>query len=391
MQFQRLLCPSDSVERHHLLGNTPRAQKFLRIVFTLFRLAPYDAGLLKREFIADNIAYCKEIFDRTLQEGSRSSNWDSDIRNILKFIVATGCQTQIRLDQPDSVWSRQFSWVGDTQSFNRRSWLVDYLHGLRNLEDNEVVTHTLLVLSGMRHLGDSPEWQLTYVKSLFSFMKSGRPDHVRHAALRATHDARSALASVNIPRDQVLPFVDHGEGPFNSQRDLCFLRLVFALSRNSNWIPHLVREDCVKRCVAIINDSLKWYLHPFYLIGFFFRIAPLDPEITDKQWQELTKEAWHAAAVTNLLLVDDDCVEALRLLVKGTVLHMIDGHASKDILMQLENYVASVLKMLERRMQTQQDSSPEREYIVHWQEVKSEVANLKDKVHEALAFRRQSQ
>ncbi|KAJ8587950.1 hypothetical protein M405DRAFT_820540, partial [Rhizopogon salebrosus TDB-379] len=58
--------------------------------------------------------------------------------------------------------------------------------------------------------------------------------------------------------------------------------------------------------------------------------------------------------------------------------------------MQLENYVASALKMLERRMQTQRDPSPEREYIVHWQEVKSEVANLKDKMHEDLAFRRQS-
>jgi hypothetical protein len=102
-------------------------------------------------------------------------------------------------------------------------WLVDYLDGLRNPDDHEVVTHVLLVLSGMRQLGNSMEWQSTYIKSLLYFMQSERPRRVRHAALRAVHDARSALASINFSEDEVLPSINmllSGKKPFRAIRDV---------------------------------------------------------------------------------------------------------------------------------------------------------------------------
>jgi len=295
----------------------------------------------------------------------------------------------MRLEQPDSVWSGRFSWEGDTRSFDHFSWLVDYLGCLCDPDDDEVVTHTLLVLSGMRQLGNSTEWQLAYVKRLFSYMGLGQPRHVRHAALRAAHDARSALASIDISGDEALPLINpllpDEQESFDPKRDLCFLRLVFTLARNrdSGWRPHLVKNNYVKRCVDIIEPSLRWYLHPFYLLGFLLRIAPEEPQVTDEQWKKLIKEAWHAAAVTNVLLIDDDGVEALRPLVKCTTQHMIDGGASKDTLKRLDDHVASALKMLERRKQNLRDPSPETRACT-LQNVIFEVEGLKDKVHEAL-------
>lgn len=383
VKFQCLLGNNDPAEQPHgFFDNTLQAQKFLKIIFKLFHLAPYDARSLKRELIANNLAYCREVFDKAPQRGLRASNWDSDIRSILRFIVATGCQGQIRLDQPDSIWSGQFSWEGDNRSFEDFSWLVDYLRlDLHTPDDNEVVTYILLVLSGMRQLGSSPEWKVAYVKQLLSFMESGQPRHVRYAALRAAHDARSALASIDISSEQErLPLI-LSEGPFNPKRDLCFLRLVFALAGNEIWIPYLVRNHFVEWCVTIIEEGLRWYLHPFYLIGFLLRIAPSKPKIPDEQWQKLMREAWHAAAVTNVLLVDDDSVEALRSLVGGTIQHLKDCRASKDILKRLDDHVASALMMLERRIQKQKDSDLERAYTL----VKSEVVGLKREVCEALS------
>jgi hypothetical protein len=113
------------------------------------------------------------------------------------------------------------------------------------------------------------------------------------------------------------------------------------------------------------------------------RIAPEEPQVTDEQWKKLIKEAWHAAAVTDVLLIDDDGAEALRPLVKCTMQHMIDGRASKDTLKQLDDHVASALKMLDRRKQNLRDLSLET-LAYTLQNVIFEVEGLKDKVHEAL-------
>ena len=82
----------------------------------------------------------------------------------------------------------------DTQWFN--TWLVDYLGGLRNPDDHKVVTYVLLVLSGMRQLGNSMEWQSAYVKSLLCFMQPEKPRHVRYA-LRVVQENRTSHFSCN--------------------------------------------------------------------------------------------------------------------------------------------------------------------------------------------------
>ncbi|KAG0700508.1 hypothetical protein DFH29DRAFT_931871 [Suillus ampliporus] len=394
VQFQRLLCAKDVEKRchpHRFLENTLLGHQFRRIVLDLFHLAPYDARVLKREFIARNLDYCREVYEQARLEDSQASNWDSDIRSILRFVIAAGCQGQIQLDQPDSVWSGHFSWDGDTRSFEDFSWLVDYLDSLRNSDDDDVVTYILLVLSGMRRLGSPTETErhLAYVKSLAFFMNVEHPRHIRHAALRAAHDARSALASIRTSlQDRVPPRMTMnppaGEEFFNARRDLCFLRLVFALARNPDWQHSLVSNDCVQRCVAIIEPSLRCYLHPFYLVGFFFRIAPSEPMITEEQWCQLTKEAWHAAATTNVLLVDDDGIAVLPALVESSRKHLTGGRASKDYLKQMDHHVASALKMLERRMQSHGDPSQEKTFT---QDVILLVQGLKSVVHEVLEQR----
>jgi hypothetical protein len=349
----------------------------------LFHLVPYDARFLKRELIVKNIDYCKEVYGQAHSDVARASNWDSNVRSILRFIISVGFQS-IQSEQLD-VWSWdrcQSSSEEDTQSFNNLSWLVDYLDGLRNPDHHEVVTHVLLVLSGVRQLRNSMEWQSTYIKSLLYFMQSERPRRVRHAALRAAHDARSALASINFSEDEVLPSINillSGEKPFKAIRDLRFVRLVFTLAKNSAWRRHLVRNDCVMRCVAIIRPSLQCYQHPFYLTGFFFQVAPSG--ITDEQWRHLTRSAWYATAVTNILLVDDDAVEFLPDLVAGTKQRLIDDCASKDILIGLDGHLARAVKMLERRVQKQKDPSPER---ARTQDIISRVVGFKGVVREAL-------
>jgi hypothetical protein len=68
---------------------------------------------------------------------------------------------------------------------------VDYLGGLRNPDDHEVVTYVVLVLSGMQQLGNSMEWQSAYVKSLLCFMQPEQPHRVRHA-LRVVRETRNS-------------------------------------------------------------------------------------------------------------------------------------------------------------------------------------------------------
>ncbi|KAJ8584397.1 hypothetical protein M405DRAFT_466824 [Rhizopogon salebrosus TDB-379] len=131
VQLQRLLRPNSVEQRrlHRLLDNTSQVSP------EHLSSCGLRCPLLEATFIAKNNDYYREFYGQAHSDVARASNWDSDVRSTLGFIISPSSEK-------------------DTRSFNDFTWLVDYPGGLRNPDDHEVVTHVLLVLSGMRQLGE---------------------------------------------------------------------------------------------------------------------------------------------------------------------------------------------------------------------------------------------
>ncbi|KAG1906366.1 uncharacterized protein F5891DRAFT_1005344 [Suillus fuscotomentosus] len=154
-------------------------------------------------------------------------------------------------------------------------------------------------------------------------MDSSMPLHLRHAALRAAHSAREQIASMDAIDDSTLrdmiltklspailsvPCPHLGTTPvnndpgsfFNYRRDLCYLRLVFALARNSDWHPHLLRDHHIDWCISMI----PWYCnssyceHAFFVAGILLQTTPEQTSVislnsvTERQWWDVMRSTW---------------------------------------------------------------------------------------------------
>jgi hypothetical protein len=153
---------------------------------------------------------------------------------------------------------------------------------------------------------------------------------------------------------------------FEADHDFDYLSLIFALAKRSNWLPRLLEDNHIARCIRIIPE---FHDHPppclFYLAGIFLRIRSLhlqqaDAEldkITNKQWWDLTRMAWHVAGCPydqyrNRYASDvlDDGTEILGDLAKGTTtyMHMLPD-ASRCELGFLRKGLGDTINRLESR------------------------------------------
>ena len=82
----------------------------------------------------------------------------------------------------------------------------------------------------------------------------------------------------------------------HDRRDRHYLELIFTLANSSDWIPSIVRDGHLDRCLMLLEQGRSNRLQ---LAVIFLQIEANEHGnsaclnvITEEQWQELTKCAW---------------------------------------------------------------------------------------------------
>ncbi|KAG1834899.1 hypothetical protein EV424DRAFT_532037 [Suillus variegatus] len=315
-----------------------------------------------------NLDVCRKIYSR-VRSFEKNPPWEllGVMQNALRFTLTTARVSR----DPANLWNNQYFWTGDSHSPEDFDWLVDYLEYLD--PDNQEAVFDILLLLVVIKVRCSPAKRYQFFKSLIACMGSHMPAHLRHAALRLAHRAREEMVSIDVIdnaelRDMILtefsPAIPTAVCPqtgvtlsdydpdrfFHDDRDLCYLKLLFALARNSNWHPHLVEDHHIDRCISIAAQRYSLSLHAFYLAGILLRIAPEQSSvailnsITGQQWWDTISNAWFYAPH----IVDDiHCFEFLPDLVEGTKRYM---HTAKEFNLKiLIVHLDHVLNALEMR------------------------------------------
>jgi hypothetical protein len=276
---------------------------------------------------------------------------------------------------PADLWYARWSLQGGSHSPEDFDWLVDYLDYIYS-DDHEAAYDILLLLSSMRVLCSPAKLHL-FIERLVACMGSTMPPHLRHAALRTAHSAREEMASIDAMdirlRDMILTklspailsvvcphpsTIPANDGPvsfFDYERNLCYLKLVFALAKNSDWHPHLSEDRHIDRCISMIPDycnSKSPTHHAFYIAGIFLRIAPEQKSVTSldsvtkEQWWDIMRTAWNHVPYD---IHDTRDSESLLVLVDSTKKYM--QIASKSDLERLIEKVDWFLEGLEEEIQ----------------------------------------
>ncbi|KAG1825357.1 hypothetical protein EV424DRAFT_1392197 [Suillus variegatus] len=125
----------------------------------------------------------------------------------------------------------------------------------------------------MRRLG-SPDKRPSYINSLIRCMHSTKSPRVRHTALRAVFEAREELASMtnaSMPQGVDALLLDrlssalltavrhhtiHDTGPggsFRKERDSCYIRLIYALTKKDEWCRRLIYDGHLEWCISLVD------------------------------------------------------------------------------------------------------------------------------------------
>ncbi|KAG1884244.1 hypothetical protein F4604DRAFT_1977953 [Suillus subluteus] len=315
-----------------------------------------------------NLDACRKIYSRARpSEQNHPSVSLAALRNALHFTLTTAKVSR----DPAFLWiylDSDFG-IGDSYSSEHFDWLVDYY--LDIYSDDQEVAFDILFLLGVMKVRCNPAKQHQFIESFIACMGSNMPVHLRYAALRAAHIFREEIASIDAIdaklRDMVFTkfspailtvvcprpgttLVNDPHHFFHDDRDFCYLEVIFALARNSNWHPQLFRDHHIDRCISMIGKYCKSStLHAFYLTGILLRIAPEQWSvtslcaITEQQQWDMLRGAWRYAP----FVIDNiHCFEFLPVLAEGTKRHM--QIVSEDVLQELVRYVDDVLNVLER-------------------------------------------
>ncbi|KAG2093094.1 uncharacterized protein F5147DRAFT_721288 [Suillus discolor] len=286
-----------------------------------------------------NLDVCRKIYSR-VRSSEQNFPWEllGALQNALRFMLAAAKVSR----DPADLWNSQYFWIGDSHSPEDFEWLVEYID-----PDNQEAVFDILLLLVVIEVRCSPAKRHQFFKSIIACMGSHMPAHLRHAALRLAHSAREEMVSIDTIdnaelRDMILtefsPAILTAISPqpgitlsdddpdcfFHEDRDLCYLELLFALARNSNWHPHLFEDRHIDRCISIVAKG-NFAEYAFYLAGILLRIAPEQSSvislnsITGEQWWDMMRDAWlHASFTTD----DIHCFEFLPVLVEGTKRYM---------------------------------------------------------------------
>ncbi|KAG2757224.1 hypothetical protein P692DRAFT_20712540 [Suillus brevipes Sb2] len=250
----------------------------------------------------------------------------ADIHTALRTMLVHGQHDRLsRPDDEDLIWNGDLRWHHNDNdkrepSWEEFDWLIDYLAHDANTDD-ETESDILLALSAMSGLGSFTR-QSSYISSLIGCMGSARPPRVRHAALRAVREARDELASMtsgSLPPDVDTQLLDelsralltavrpkdghttHDTGPdasFHLRRDSCYIRIIYALAKNDEWLQCLTRDGHLDWCISLVDGDC--YIHywevGFYLLVVFGRIKSLGKDLpfspAQEKWRSLVKNTW---------------------------------------------------------------------------------------------------
>ncbi|KAG2046851.1 hypothetical protein BDR06DRAFT_148752 [Suillus hirtellus] len=361
-QFQKALWAWDGGELDkYSTGIACRALSLLDIICRILELAEHSYDPPSSPFhTMRNLDACRKIYLRARSsEHNHPSVSLGALRKALHFTFATAT---ISWDH-DQVWANQ-SWSERvSHSPEDFDWMVDYLDFIYS-NDHEAA-HAILLLLDIMGVWCSPAKQHLFIERLISCMDSNMPTYLRHAALRAAHGAREEIASIHIIddarlRDIVLTklsptilsvlcphpgttLANDGPGPFFG-RDKCYVELIFALARNSDWHPHLFGDRHIDWCISMLPEYYDsgYSAQIFYIAGILLQIAPEQTSatslsfVTEQQWWDLMSSAWN-------WIPDDFYNTRLLALVDGTKKYM--QIASKS---DLEPFIWNVNRFLER-------------------------------------------
>jgi hypothetical protein len=371
-QFEKALWACDGGDLDtDSTGVARRAWNLLDIICRILELA--GRGYLFPSFhTMRNLDVCRKIYSRARSsEQNDLSDLLAALRNVLHFMFTAANVSR----DPAGLWNARWFLQGGSHSPKDFDWLVDYLDYIYS-DDQEAAYDVLLLLGGMG-VHCSPAKQHLFIERLVTCMDSSMPPHLRDAALCAARSAREEMASIDAMddrlRDMVLtklspailsvvcpppgatPANDDPVSFFNNYRNLCYLELVFALAKNSDWHPHLSEDRHIDRCISMIPDychSESYTEHAFYIASIFLRITPEQKSITSldsvtkEQWWDMTRSAWNNVPYDIHNTRDS---ESLLVLVDSTKKYM--QIASKSDLEKLIGSVDEFLGSLEREMQ----------------------------------------
>ncbi|KAG1724653.1 uncharacterized protein EDB91DRAFT_1170624 [Suillus paluster] len=340
----------------------------------------------------------RDAFHQLINAPDDKAKWkhQADARTTLRTVVVYGLDDRLSLpDDEELLWDGDLRWRhsdGHEPGCQEFDWVIDYLelsaptkpveaanNGTKNdspteTADDETDGDALLALGAMRGLGSTAK-RPSYITSLIRCMGPARPPRVRHAALRAVSEARGELASItrdSMPqgvdvnlldtlsrailtvvcpnRDQT----DHGSGPdaiFHKNRNLCYFRLISALTKSDEWCQRLIRDGHLEWCISLV-DKVSWIDNGYHLLVIFGRIGPFakDHPFSTAQhtWQGRIDNTWFWAS-RSYSEMDDEYVDAIPALVIVTRLNFLgsDNSVSSWTLGRLADNVHGALAKLQ--------------------------------------------
>ncbi|KAG1805472.1 uncharacterized protein BJ212DRAFT_868580 [Suillus subaureus] len=304
---------------------------------------------IQSRFIRDAFMAGRAAYDqlKNTQETDTQLKHRASVRTALRTMLVHGC-TRRRFSRPDDeclIWDSELCWCHSDErepSCEEFDWLVDYLaYNAEHSTDDETQGDALLALSAMHGLGSSSKQQ-SYINSLIHCMQSTRPPRVRHAALRATCEAREELASISsalMPQGVDAQLLDElsralltAVRPYNDRtirtgpdaslhldRDSCYLRLIYTLTKNDEWCQRLTRDGHPDRCIFIadvVNCSSEFNLHLSVIFG---RIkssgVDLRLSVAEWRWRLLIAFTWSTWRIS-------DAVDEIPAIVTATRLNL---------------------------------------------------------------------
>ena len=232
---------------------------------------------------------------------------------------------------------------------------IDLLNFVKWPEDNDLSISPLpeiqrLVLHALRvfpavEVGNAERY-IPYCHALVRLMGADFDPALRHSALHIVSNLRLGLALIPAAgdvsqRDMVLSKLSPAlltlakDGPIPEANLTEYLCLISTLARSPTWCHRLITDRHDERCITLItNDALDGvYIH---LAGFFLRIAPPGQDtcwdhITREQWWILIKTTWHAIAEFIFTPSDEDIVDIIRKLVRGTEMYIPQDLSKGDL------------------------------------------------------------
>ncbi|KAG1812278.1 hypothetical protein EV424DRAFT_1418768 [Suillus variegatus] len=201
----------------------------------------------------------------------------------------------------------------------------------------------------MRGLGTD---QRRYIMLLNRCMDHNRPSRLRLTALRAVCEAGQELASItsaSMPQgvdvqlldtlsralSSVVPLNDdqtnddiRPHATFHSYRDSCYIRLIYALTKDHGWYQRLDRDCHLDRCISLANRTGYSLDVQFYLVAILGRINSLGNELpfgpSQEWWRRLIAQTWEYVKSPR----GCDYIDEIPALVTVTRLHLSDSDHS---------------------------------------------------------------